>query len=169
MSQAKYGAKNDAYLSLDKSKQRFIQLDFTHQYSNKEITEDKDIQIKRVATISDWRASSWYKPAHDAYVSSLIKHKYKDGALKTLFELLKAKSEKVRLQAAASILKLAGMFLDNSTPELDRAKTRKAIAEAKIAESQAKQLQALNDSSDQSMIIDDLSDGGENDNDSDSD
>ena len=46
----------------------------------------------------------------------------------------------VQLQAANSILKLSGMLSDNSTPELDKAKIRKANAEADIAEQKAKLL-----------------------------
>ncbi len=46
----------------------------------------------------------------------------------------------VQLQAANSILKLSGMLSDNSTPELDKAKIRKANAEADIAERKAEQL-----------------------------
>ena len=41
---------------------------------------------------------------------------------------------------------------------LTRARAKKVREEAKIAESQAKQLQALEDSSDQAVIIDDFTD-----------
>ena len=46
----------------------------------------------------------------------------------------------VKLQAATSVLKLSGMLSDNSTPELDKAKVRKANAEADMAEQKAQQL-----------------------------
>ena len=47
----------------------------------------------------------------------------------------------VQLQAANSILKLSGMLSDNSTPELDRAKIRKANADARVAEARAKAME----------------------------
>ena len=61
--------------------------------------------------------------------------------MNTVFELLNAKSEMVRLQAASTIFKLSGMLSDNSTPELDRAKIRKANADARVAEAKAKAME----------------------------
>ena len=70
--------------------------------------------------------------------------------------MLGAKSEMVQLQAANSILKLSGMLSDNGTPELDRAKIRKANAEASIVEWKAKELRGDNDSKDKTTLIDDI-------------
>ena len=90
--------------------------------------------------MSEWKKSDWYEPARDAYIRLSIKGDYKVEALKTLLDLLDAKSEMVRLQAATTLLKMAGMLSDNDTPELTRAKVRKANAEADIAEQKAKML-----------------------------
>ena len=54
--------------------------------------------------------------------------------MRTLIDLLDAKSEMVRFQAATAVLKMSGVLSDNSTPELDKAKIRKANAEADMAE-----------------------------------
>ena len=61
--------------------------------------------------------------------------------MNTVFDLLNAKSEMVRLQAASTIFKLSGMLSDNSTPELDKAKIRKANADARVAEARAKTME----------------------------
>ena len=135
MSKKQNGATNDPFSRLNKNQQTLIMLDFEGNHSNKEIAPK--IGLKNQTTVSHWRKRSWYEPAFNAYASKAIKGKYKSLALRTLINLLDAKSEMVKLQAATSILKLSGMLSDNSTPELDKAKVRKANAEAEIAEQKA--------------------------------
>lgn len=129
---------NDPFASLNKNQQTLIMFDFEGGHSNKEIAPK--IGLKNETTVSHWRKRSWYEPAFNAYASKAIKGKYKSLALRTLIDLLDAKSEMVQLQAASTILKLSGMLSDNDTPELTRAKIRKANAEADIAERKAEQL-----------------------------
>ena len=62
----------------------------------------------------------------------------------------------VRLQTAITILKMSGMMSDNSTPELDNAKVRKANAEAKIAEWKAGELTGTNKATDKTTLVDDI-------------
>lgn len=138
MSKKQNGAINDPFSRLNKKQQTLIMLDFEGNHSNKEIAPK--IGLKNETTVSHWRKRSWYEPAFNTYASRAIKGKYKSLALRTLINLLDAKSEMVKLQAATSILKLSGMLSDNSTPELDKAKIRKANAEADIAEQKAKLL-----------------------------
>ncbi len=138
MSKKQDGAINDPFSRLTKAQQTLVRLDFEGGYSNKEIAPK--IGLKNETTVSHWRKRSWYEPAFNAYASKAIKGKYKSLALRTLIELLSAKSEMVKLQAATSVLKLSGMLSDNSTPELDKAKVRKANAEADMAEQKAQQL-----------------------------
>lgn len=138
MSKKQDGAINDPFSRLTKAQQTLVSLDFEGGYSNKEIAPK--IGLKNETTVSHWRKRSWYEPAFNAYASKAIKGKYKSLALRTLIELLSAKSEMVKLQAATSVLKLSGMLSDNSTPELDKAKVRKANAEADMAEQKAQQL-----------------------------
>lgn len=138
MSKKQDGAINDPFSRLTKAQQTLVRLDFEGGYSNKEIAPK--IGLKNETTVSHWRKRSWYEPAFNAYASKAIKGKYKSLALRTLIELLSAKSEMVKLQAATSVLKLSGMLSDNSTPELDKAKARKANAEADMAEQKAQQL-----------------------------
>ncbi|MCC4367537.1 helix-turn-helix domain-containing protein [Limosilactobacillus reuteri] len=138
MSKKQDGARNDPFSSLTKAQQTLVILDFEGGHSNKEIAPK--LGLKNETTVSHWRKRSWYEPAFNAYASKTVRGKYKSLALRTLIDLLDARSEMVRLQAATSILKLSGMLSDNSTPELDKAKIRKANAEADIAEQKAQQL-----------------------------
>lgn len=138
MKKTQKNATIDPFLSLSKDKQTFIRLVFEGELTNKEIAVR--INKKRVSTVSDWKKKKWFEPAFNAYANRVIKNQYKNKSLKTLVDLLDAKSEMVRLQTAITILKMSGMMSDNSTPELDKAKVRKANAEADIAEYKAKAL-----------------------------
>ena len=136
MKKPQKSAKIDPFFALDKDRQTFVALTVNENLTNKELAVQ--VNRKREATMSEWKKSDWYEPARDAYIRLSIKGDYKVEALKTLLDLLDAKSEMVQLQAANSILKLSGMLSDNSTPELDKAKIRKANSEADIAEQKAK-------------------------------
>ncbi|WCE95553.1 helix-turn-helix domain-containing protein [Limosilactobacillus fermentum] len=154
MSKKQDGVINDPFLRLTKAQQTLIQLDFEGGHSNKEIAPK--IGLKNETTVSHWRKRPWYEPAFNTYASKAIKGKYKSLALRTLIDLLNAKSEMVKLQAATSVLKLSGMLSDNSTPELDEAKARKASAEADIVEWKRNELTGRNDSNDKTTLIDDI-------------
>lgn len=154
MSKSNKTEQMDAFDRLDKRRQTAVKMQFEGTYTDKQIAK---IVRRSRPTVNLWKKEKWFQDAFNAYASKLIKTNYKSQALQTLFELLDAKSEMVRLQAATSILKLAGMFLDNSTPELDRAKTRKATAEAKIAESQAKAIENSENTQHETIIVDNLS------------
>ena len=139
MSKKQDGTINDPFSRLTKAQQTLVMLDFEGGHSNKEIAPK--IGLKNETTVSHWRKRSWYEPAFNAYASKAIKGKYKSLALRTLIDLLNAKSEMVQLQSATTILKMAGMLSDNDTPELTRAKVRKANADARVAEARAKSLE----------------------------
>lgn len=161
MSKKQDGAINDPFSSLTKAQQTLVRLDFEGGHSNKEIAPK--IGLKNETTVSHWRKRSWYEPAFNAYASKAIKGKYKSLALRTLIDLLNAKSEMVKLQAATSVLKLSGMLSDNSTPELDKAKARKASAEADIAEWKRNELTGDNSNRESTILVDDI--GGTSDDD----
>ena len=161
MSKKQDGAINDPFSSLTKAQQTLVRLDFEGGHSNKEIAPK--IGLKNETTVSHWRKRPWYEPAFNAYASKAIKGKYKSLALRTLIDLLNAKSEMVKLQAATSVLKLSGMLSDNSTPELDKAKARKASAEADIAEWKRDELTGDNSNRESTTLVDDI--GGTNDDD----
>lgn len=139
MSKKQDGTVNDPFSRLTKAQQTLVMLDFEGGHSNKEIAPK--VGLKNETTVSHWRKRSWYEPAFNAYASKAIKGKYKSLALRTLIDLLNAKSEMAQLQSATTILKMAGMLSDNDTPELTRAKVRKANADARVAEARAKSLE----------------------------
>ena len=139
MSKKQDGTVNDPFSRLTKAQQTLVMLDFEGGHSNKEIAPK--IGLKNETTVSHWRKRSWYEPAFNAYASKAIKGKYKSLALRTLIDLLNAKSEMVQLQSATTILKMAGMLSDNDTSELTQAKVRKANADARVAEARAKSLE----------------------------
>lgn len=143
MSKKQNQARNDPFLSLKKSQQTLIVLDFEGGHSNAEIAPK--IGLKNPSTVSHWRKRDWYEPAFNAYAARAIKGKYKSRALQTLLALLDAKSEMVKLQAATSILRMSGILSESDTPELVKAKVRKANAEATMAEWKAHQLKAGDD------------------------
>ena len=108
-------------------------------YTNKEIAETLHCSE---SLIYKWkRENKLFQQARKQYETMIIEDKYVSEAMQSIYALVKtAKSEMVRLQAAISILKLAGRLTDSSTPELDKAKVRKANAEADIAEYKAQVL-----------------------------
>ena len=59
--------------------------------------------------------------------------------------MINSKYEMARITAANAILKLSGMLSENSTPELDKAKVRKANADAGLAEARLKQFDSGNE------------------------
>ncbi len=154
MSKKQNGAINDPFSRLTKAQQTLVRLDFEGGHSNKEIAPK--IGLKNETTVSHWRKRSWYEPAFNAYASKAIKGKYKSLALRTLIDLLNAKSEMVKLQAATSVLKLSGMLSENSTPELDKARIRKANADARVAEARAKAME--DNGQDMELLLDKLMD-----------
>ena len=62
----------------------------------------------------------------------------------------------VRLQAIQTVLKHANLLSDNSTPELDKAKIRKANADARVAEARAKAME--DNGADVELLLDKMMD-----------
>ena len=109
-------------------------------------------------TLNKWKNDYKFKLAQEQYKSLVVKKDFESKALRELVNLLNAKSEMVRLQTAITILKMSGMISDNSTPELDKAKVRKANAEADIARWRADELTGKNKSDDSTVLVDDIGD-----------
>lgn len=143
----------DAFEKLDKKRQKAVMMQFEGTYTDEEIA--KNVGRTR-PTITLWKKEQWFKDAFNAYANKLIENKYRSKAMNTVFGLLNAKSEMVRLQAASTIFKLSGMLSDNSTPELDKAKIRKANADARVAEARAKAIE--NNGQDMEQLLDKMLD-----------
>lgn len=149
----------------------FFKLDGRHQTAIKAIVEDNlsDDEIgskvgRTGRTIRNWKNDDLFIKAKEQYLRITIRNIYVPKAVNHLyFLMLHAKSEMVQMQSAITILKMAGMLSDNSTPELDKAKVRKAQADAEVAEQKAK---AMHDNSDNSqvIIVDDIKEAVEREN-----
>lgn len=122
------------FYQLDKRRRKAVRLLFEDELTDEQIA--KAVQRRR-STLDNWKNDESFKAAQQQYNHLVVKKDFESKALKKLVNLLDAKSEMVQLQAANSILKLSGMLSDNSTPGLDKAKIRKANAEADIAEQKA--------------------------------
>ena len=93
-------------------------------------------------TIRNWKKDDLMIRAKLQYQQIIAKDTYTPEAVKHLYHLmLNANSEMVQLQSATTILKMSGMLSDNDTPELTRAKVRKANADARVAEARAKTME----------------------------
>lgn len=126
------------FYQLDKRKRKAVRLLFEDELTDEEIA--KAVQRRR-STLDNWKHDELFKAAQQQYNHLVVKKNFESKALKKLVDLLDAKSEMVQLQSANSILKLSGMLSDNSTPELDKARIRKANADARVAEARAKSLE----------------------------
>lgn len=126
------------FFKLDKRRRKAVKLLFEDELSDEEIA--KAVQRRR-STLDNWKHDELFRAAQQQYNHLVVKKDFESKALRRLVKLLDAKSEMVQLQAANSILKLSGMLSDNSTPELDQAKIRKANADARVAEARAKNLE----------------------------
>lgn len=143
------------FFELDKRRQKAIILLFEDELTDEEIA--KNVQRRR-STLDNWKNDDKFKAAQEQYKHLVVKKDFESKALRELVNLLNAKSEMVRLQTAITILKMSGMMSDNSTPELDNAKVRKANAEADIARWKADELTGKNKSDDSTVLVDDIGD-----------
>ena len=138
MSKVNKTGQDGPFYKLDKRRQKAVMLLFEDELTDEEIA--KSVQRSR-STLSSWKNEELFKAAQKQYRSLVVKNDYESKALKKLKELLEAKSEMDQLQSATTILKMAGMLSDSDTPELTRAKVRKANADARVAEARAKSLE----------------------------
>lgn len=123
----------------------FFELDGRKQTAVKSMVEDDltEEQIGKLVertdrTIRNWKNDELFIAAKEQYLKITVKNTYVPKALSHLYYLMiHAKSEMVQMQSAITILKMGGQLSDNSTPELDQAKIRKANADARVAEARA--------------------------------
>ena len=141
------------FYQLDKRKRKAIRLLFEDELTDEEIA--KAVQRRR-STLDNWKHDELFKAAQQQYNHLVVKKNFESKALKKLVDLLDAKSEMVQLQSANSILKLSGMLSDNSTPELDKARIRKANADARVAEARAKAME--DNGADMELLLDKMLD-----------
>lgn len=146
-------SENGPFAKLKKKQQKAIDQLFKPRPNYGRIAHDLNISE---STLRRWRQDPDFISAF--YERSI----YKLGnslplAVSGLLDLAEhARSEMVRMQAIQTILKISGMFSDNSTPELDRAKIRKANADARVAEARAKAME--DNGADVELLLDKMMD-----------
>lgn len=93
-------------------------------------------------TISNWKNNDDFKEAQSEYAVSMIEPLL-FTAVQKLYEMLNSHktSSLVKFQIIQMLFKYANLLSDNSTPELDKAKIRKANADARVAEARAKAME----------------------------
>ena len=108
---------------------------------------DKTIEeIAKILNITDravykWKRNPDFIQAQNEYAIHVLNNALPES-IKELVNLIQhGKSEMVKLQAIQTVLKHANLLSDNSTPELDKAKIRKANADARVAEARAKAME----------------------------
>lgn len=141
------------FYQLDKRRRKAVRLLFEDELTDEQIAEA--VQRRR-STLDNWKNDELFKAAQQQYNHLVVKRSFESKALKKLVDLLDAKSEMVQLQSANSILKLSGMLSDNSTPELDKARIRKANADARVAEARAKAME--DNGADMELLLDKMLD-----------
>ena len=152
MSKVQKTAENGPFFQLDKLRQDAVAMLFNDELTDEQIAKNVH---RSPRTLYTWKQDPLFKAAQEQY-SRLVVKDYKNDALKKVHELLNARSEMVQLQSATTILKMAGYLSDNSTPELDEAKTRKAKAEADLAEYKANLIANPDKIPDKTIIVDDI-------------
>ena len=137
----------------------FFELDGRKQTAVKSMVEDDltEEQIGKLVertdrTIRNWKNDELFIAAKEQYLKITVKNTYVPKALNHLYYLMiHTKSEMVQMQSAITILKMGGQLSDNSTPELDKAKIRKANADARISEARANVAERLGSEGDDKL------------------
>ena len=137
----------------------FFELDGRKQTAVKSMVEDDltEEQIGKLVertdrTIRNWKNDELFIAAKEQYLKITVKNTYVPKALNHLYYLMiHAKSEMVQMQSAITILKMGGQLSDNSTPELDKARIRKANADARISEARANVAERLGSEGDDKL------------------
>lgn len=129
--------KNAAFDKLSWQRQKAVIMLFQGK-TLKEISQAVNCHIN---TVENWKSMPVFQQARREYSIYALDNLLPD-AVSELFELIThAKSEMVRLQSIQTVLKHAALLSDNSNPELDKAKIRKANADARVAEARAKTME----------------------------
>lgn len=142
-----------AFAKLTKKKQKAIKLMFEGDLTIKEIAQELHCGER---TLYSWKNDALFIKAQNEYAIHVLNNALPES-IKELVNLIQhGKSEMVKLQAIQTVLKHANLLSDNSTPELDKARVRKANADARVAEARAKAME--NSGQDVELLLDKMLD-----------
>ena len=123
---------------------------------------DKTIEeIAKILNITDravykWKRNPDFIQAQQEYAIFVLNTALPDSIRELIKLIRNSKSDMVKLQAIQTVLKHANLLSDNSTPELDKAKIRKANADARVAEARAKAME--DNGADVELLLDKMMD-----------
>ena len=141
-------ANLENFAELTKKQQKLVKLLFEDETTLAE--QAKILQVGE-RTISTWKTKPVFVKAQHEYAVAQLDNAV-PTAVKELMKLITgSKSEMVRLQAIQTVFKRAGLFTDNGTPELDKARIRKANADARISEARANVAERLGSEGDDKL------------------
>ena len=104
----------------------------------KEVSQEVHCHIN---TVENWKSMPQFQQARTEYSIYALNNLLPDAISELSNLITDGKSEMVRLQAIQTVMKHANLLSDNGTPELDKARIRKANADARVAEARAKALE----------------------------
>ena len=112
----------------------------------------KELKVSDRA-IYKWKNDPDFIQAQQEYAISVLDTALPDS-VRELMKLINGKKvpAMVKLQAIQTVFKRAGLFSDNGTPELDKARIRKANADADLTEAKVRALQGGNNGQENKVI-----------------
>lgn len=128
-------SETGAFQKLNKKRQKAVEMVFEHRFTNAEIGAEIGVDEK---TIRRWKKDpDFIRGLHDYSLNKL--NSALPLAVQQSYELLEnpKTSAMVKFQLIQMLFKYANLLSDNSTPELDAAKIRKANADARVSEARA--------------------------------
>lgn len=131
--------KKGAFQKLNKKRQKAVEMIFEHRFTNVEIGAEVGVDEK---TIRRWKKDpELIRGLHDYSLNKL--NNALPLAIQQSYELLENPKTPamVKFQLIQMLFKYANLLSDNSTPELDKARIRKANADARVAEARAKAME----------------------------
>lgn len=144
----KKSKENGAFSKLDRKRQKAVVMLFEKTLTIEEIAKSLN---RSPTTLYKWKKEPLFMQAQHEYSIKKLNGALPD-AIKELLKLIRnGKSEMVKLQAIQTVMKQAGLFSDNGTPELDAARIRKANADARVAEARANVAERLGSEGDDKL------------------
>nr|WP_289709206.1 phBC6A51 family helix-turn-helix protein [Lactobacillus helveticus] len=147
-------SETGAFQKLNKKRQKAVEMLFEHRFTNVEIGAKVGVDEK---TIRRWKKNpDFNRGLHDYSISKL--NNALPLAIQQAYELLEnpKTSAMVKFQLIQMLFKYANLLSDNSTPELDKAKIRKANADARVAEVRANAME--DNGADVELLLDKMMD-----------
>ena len=141
------------FSKLTKKKQKAIKMMFEGDLTIKEIAQELHCGER---TLYSWKNDTLFIKAQNEYAIHVFNNALPESIKELIGLIQHGKSEMVKLQAIQTVLKHANLLSDNSTPELDKAKIRKANADARVAEARAKAME--DNGADVELLLDKMMD-----------